>query len=236
MNFSLILNSRHRPQLLGHLLESINDTTSDLSQIEVLVSCDDDDIESYDFVGEHKDLWPWAKFEFIERERNLSTRINRLANMAVGRYIFVLNDDVEILTDGWDKIAFEQLSIMSDDIIYGRTKDNSCDKEYHAQYASFPIISKKAVEVLGFFMPPIFVGLGGDVLIWRIFNEVNRIVDLDIDLRHVLHETVELVINPDQTAAEMRANTYANPINIWGVNLNEHINKLKAVIDGHSIR
>jgi hypothetical protein len=236
MNFSLILNSRHRPQLLGHLLESIHDTTKNPTQIEVLVSFDNDDLESYDFVKEHAELWPWAKFEFIERDRNLSTRINRLANMANGRFIFVLNDDVEFVTNGWDEIALNQLDIVADDIIYGRTRDNSCDKENTAQYASFPIISKRAVQTLGFFMPPIFVGLGGDVLIWRIFNDVNRVVDVDLDLRHILHETVELVFNPDQTAAEMRANTYANPIDIWNVDLTEYINRLKDGIDGHSIR
>lgn len=227
MKFSLILNSRHRSQLLGNLLESIYDTTKDQSQIEVLVSCDDDDKETYDFVKEHGDMWPWAKFSFIPRNRALVERFNNMAKVCSGKYIFVLNDDVEILTQDWDVIAWNKLETVEDGIVYGHTRDNSCDKEQHAKYASFPIISKKAVDIVGCFMPDMIVGLGGDVLVYRIYEAVNKVVELDIDLRHVLHETVELVVNPDQTAHEMRQNTYAHPVDFWGVDLSEYINRLK---------
>jgi hypothetical protein len=241
MKFSLILNSRGRSDYLYNLLASIHNTTANLNDIEVLCSCDNDDIDTYNAVvrdfglnGSLISQFPFAKFEFIDRERNLIKRFNRMAKICQGRYIFVLNDDVQILTKDWDIIAWNQLDVVSDNIIYGHVRDNSCDKEYHAEYSSFPIISKKAVEALGFFMPDFICGLGGDVVIWRIYDAVGRIVNLDIDLRHILHETVERVVNPDMTAHEMRQNTYANPVDIWGCDLSEHIERLRTAI-GHSI-
>lgn len=227
--FSIILNTRRRPELLDSLFKSIVANTSDIKSIEILLSCDNDDIETHNYLVTSGKLPPEitliGKAEFIDRERNLHKRLNRLANSADGKYIFVLNDDTEILTSNWDKIALKELE-QQGDIIYGRTHDNSCDKEKAAQYASFPIISKKAVDKLGYFMSEQLVGLGGDVHIWRVYSALNKIVDIPIDIRHTLHETIDKVINTDNVALEMRANTYAHRVDCWTMDISKDVEKL----------
>ena len=205
MKFSLILNSRQRPVLLHSLLRSLHNTTCHLDDIQVFVSCDSDDNETYSLSKQFKDS-RYVQFEFIERELNLHKRLNSLAFRSDGKYIFVLNDDCEMLTPSWDKIAYTILENTKHDIICGQTHDNSCDKS-QLNYASFPIISRKAVEIVGFFMPDSLPGLGGDVFAYRLYNNIDRLIDIPINISHVLHTTVEKVMTPDTVAVEMRQNS-----------------------------
>lgn len=228
IKFSLILNSRLRKNLLSELLYSIALNTSCVEDIEVLISCDSDDLST--LIYSKSCQYKFAKFQFIQREANLHKRINKLANEAIGKYIFVLNDDCEILTPDWDIQTFKILELAKDGIIYGRTRDNSCDKGGDKKYASFPIISKKAVDVLGFFMHECFVGLGGDVGIYRVYNTINRVVDVPVYIDHKLHTTVERVVNADIVAEEMRKNTHIHYVDCFSVDITPDINRLEKYI------
>tara|TARA_R110000824_G_scaffold280251_2_gene468391 strand:+ start:1178 stop:1909 length:732 start_codon:yes stop_codon:yes gene_type:complete len=233
--FTIILNSRGRFLYLENLLNSIKNTTSNLSDIEVLISCDIDDDSTTIFWQNNSSLWPFAALEFIPRERNLHIRLNNLARRANGKYIFVLNDDCEILNSNWDAKAYQALEYFPDNIIYGRTHDGSCDKDKEGEYASFPILSKRAVETVGFFMHERFPGLGGDVAIYRVYNEIGRIIDIDVSINHLFHNTVEDVVNPDKTAIEMRQITYASANDIWTFDISQEVNNLKEYISEKAI-
>lgn len=248
--FSIILNSRGRIELLHNLLKSIVKTTSNLNDIEVLISIDNDDEITIKMLHGLVALSlvdiSWLYWETIPRNRNLQNRLNNLANSAHGKYIFVLNDDCEILTKLWDFHIYDLLEEYNDSeisnrnlntsggIIYGATQCNSADHGPEP-YSSFPIISKKAVDALGCFMPDEVPGLGGDVLAYRIYNEIGARIETPLQIRHVLHETIESVINPDQTAAEMRQFSRTNSMDFWNLDISKYTNKLKEYIDGHSI-
>ena len=78
-------------------------------------------------------------------------------------------------TQGWDTDACSLLdNSFEDGICYGQTSDTSADKPDDAEYSSFPIISRKGFEALGYFMKEDFVGLGGDSSIYRIYKEVKN--------------------------------------------------------------
>jgi glycosyltransferase involved in cell wall biosynthesis len=231
MNFSLILNSRGRPNLLVNLLRSVKQKTHDLSKIEVLISCDQDDeiTRQYSYLFNQ---FTFAKFEWIPRNTNLHQRMaNSALDWAAGKYIFILNDDVEFFTDNWDRQAITVLDAYMqnkpDGIVYGHTTDNSCDKTLGADYSSFPIISRKAVEVLGFVMPTIYQGLGGDVITYRIYEAINRIVSTGVHLDHVLHRTVQQVNTPDMTNREMRFRTSQGQRDWETYDISEWVSKLK---------
>lgn len=230
MKYSLFLNSRKRTQYLYRLLNSIKYTTANLSEIECFVSCDDDDDITYGLVDNFAPNWPFCQFEFIPRDKNLHRRLNNLLSKLSGEYIWILNDDSEIITEKWDLETSKILPNGYNNIIYGHTSCNSIDKEQDAKYSSFPMLSKLAVETLGHFMTEKLPGLGGDVYLWRIFNEINKIVYLPIQIRHYLHETVELVINCDKVATEMRQETKNCGINCWNIDISEELNKLNETI------
>jgi hypothetical protein len=239
MNFSIILNSRGRPAMLNNLLASILKNTTDPKGIEVLVNTDNDDIETMGCIGSLEQFYKRINLSIWSGKRptSLHTTINSLAKMAKGQYIFVLNDDTEIQTPNWDSIAIQKISEfknnnkIKDDIIYCFVSDNSVDRDVSKGYASFPIISKQATQVLGFFFYEEFVGLGGDSSMHRVYKEINRVVNInEILIDHIYHNTIFKVMAPDQTAAEMRAKTHANLVDPFTFDVSKEVNKLKEYI------
>ena len=239
INFTLILNSRGRVPLLKKLFDSIIFTTKDLSQIEIIITIDDDDAPTIAYL-EQAPIKERCKVTVIcgPRIKNINISFNHMATLAIGRYIFNLNDDVEFLTENWDEIVlgqiadFKKYNDIEDDIIYCYTQDTSVDHS-SAEYASFPIISKQACDVIGMFMHPEFVGLGADACVYKIYAGIKRVLKCFVALDHVLHNSLYRVTNPDQTAAEMRANTQENFVDPNTFNVDKEVEKLKEFIGNY---
>ena len=160
--------------------------------------------------------------------------MNSLADQSSGDILFVLNDDVEFMSDNWDILTISNLEKMTnaqDNIYYLATKDTSVDKTTGKNYASFPMLTREAYTTLGYFMSEKFVGLGGDVHLWRIFDTVNRVIDnSEVVLDHVRHNTLEKVISPDRVAFQMRENTQLNYVDGWSVDISQEVKKINAEI------
>jgi hypothetical protein len=241
MNFTIFLNSRGRHSLLEHFIHTVEQTTKNVSQTELIIRADYDDNQTVELISNLK-----TPLNFVPiigpRPKSLCGSYNEMANIAKGQYLFVMNDDAEISVKNWDELALNYINKykiekkVKDDIIYGLTSDTSVDKPVGRNYASFPIISSQAVQALGFFMPTDFVGLGGDSVIYRIYDAVDRIVDMtSIVVDHVYHNTIFKVISPDITAAEMRMNSYHNNIDPFSWNVDKDIEKLKDFINKKNV-
>lgn len=209
MNFSLFLNSRKRPLLLKDFLKSVEENTFDKKSIEVIIRYDYDDDLTHLIASESFTFD--VKFIRGQRPENLHSSINELAKLSFGKNLFVCNDDIRILTKNWDLIAINKISeylsekSISDDIYYCLTSCNSIDRNVSEGYCSFPIISKKATEVLGFFMYDAFKTLGGDSSIYRLYKSIGRVIDVtEIKIDHVLHRTLQDVFFTDLVAKEYR--------------------------------
>jgi hypothetical protein len=239
MNFTLFLNSRARVNQLKKCIEAAENTAANHKQIEFVITADDDDLETINFLNTLKDR---NTFEFKTiigpRLNNLIKSFNNMALKAKGKYLFVLNDDSEIQTKNWDTIALEKINKykldndIKDDIIYCATEDNSVDRHKERGYSSFPIISLESVKALGFFMYEQFVGLGGDSSIYKLYHGINRVIDLrEIELDHVYHNNFFSIMSPDLTAHEMRVNTQNNYVDPYLFEVSNEIEKLKKIID-----
>lgn len=236
--FSLILNSRGRPSQLYDLLVSIEQTTSSLSSIEVTICVDEDDLLTKEWIDNNR--YEEFKFQIIfiiitPNTSNLHTNLNFAASVSSGKFIFGLNDDCLLLSQDWDKLSEEKLNNYlidkPDGIVYGRTYDTSVDKGGSKEYASFPVLSKKAVEALGFYMDNRFVGWGGDVSCWRIFNEVGRICDLpDIQIDHLFHNELQKIFQPDATQQKMRQISNLHQIDCFKYDISQEVEKIKCKI------
>lgn len=241
MKFSLFLNTRQRLALLANLLKSIDRTFSYNNDIEILLGIDDDDFETQSFLDNHLrtilnnvPICDVIDYYIDSRPHNLHVKMNSLAALTKGDLLFVLNDDVEFVTSDWDILIvndLEKRATEKDNIYYLGVHDTSIDKAPDQSYASFPILTRAAYEALGYFMSEKFVGLGGDVHLWRIFNSVGRILDnSEVVLDHVRHNTFKKVISPDLVALQMRENTYANRVDDWNVDISEEVGKINAKI------
>jgi len=208
ITFSLVLMSRSRPLLLTSLLSSFIGKSR--LENEMLVGLDSDDpyLDDYLLIG---GLLPdKVKFDIKDRDSNLHSRINSMVDKISGKYIFVLNDDCLLLTDGWDEYSAGILDNFGD-IVYGRTYDNSIDR-VNDKYAAFPIMSRKAVDKLGFIMDETLGNHGCDVIMHRIFEHAGAVVDLpNVRIDHVFHNSNDSLLarQKDRTAVEMINRTFS---------------------------
>jgi hypothetical protein len=211
LNFSLILPSRERPQLLRNFLESVRETADDLRNLEVLVAHDADDPGFYqldpsakfdqemhnaykgvmDFIVEHKFN---ITFQVYERQDGTTPYFNKLAKMAEGRFIWVLNDDCLLTTKHWDTLAMDFLwtvgpgaAFGNDRGFYGHTYDTLGAKDIATDkptFSMFPLLSRRAYEAAGYVLPPQFPAWGADQHLWSIWERLGRVVDLPMMTVH----------------------------------------------------
>jgi hypothetical protein len=236
MKFSIILNSRKRPQYLFNFIKQVILKTKNKNETEILIRLDEDDEKSL-LLAEYKFNFN-VDFFCGERPTNLHKSINELAFLAKGENIFVFNDDAQILTDAWDSIALDKIAEYKrknqivDNIYYCKTDCNSVDRDKSKGYCSFPIISKESVNTVGFFMYDSFVGLGGDSSIYRLYSSIDRVIDLtDIKIDHIFHRTLDSVFSPDETCAEMRANTDSFFVDPYSIDISKEVEKLNQKIN-----
>ena len=224
---SIFLNSRKRVSLVKDLLLSLQNNTSNVDELEVFIRVDDDDHESIEYLDAESESKFSVNFTVGKRPLNLHESMNELATMTSGELLFVLNDDTAILTKDWDT---KLKDIDADDCLYIKTHDNSVDKVTDKDYASFPILTRPAYEALGYFMSERFVGLGGDVHLWRVFNCLDRIVDSDIFIDHIMHRTVNDVVHSDEVAWRMRYNSWNDNVDPWSIDISQDLERITGYI------
>ena len=190
MNFTIMIPTRHRPHLLDQLLKSIYNNTSQKDKVEIIVAYDTDDMSTISLLNTFRshDCNPPIKTEFHIRER--SRNINHdyynwmATNFAIGKYLIAVNDDTVFDTGGWDEKVMAILDIYEathpDGIVFGMPEDLEREnkRNEHNWMPCFPLISKKAVEVLGHFFDPEMVRDGADWAISATYRNIGRVVDL----------------------------------------------------------
>ncbi|MFI5405002.1 MAG: glycosyltransferase family 2 protein, partial [Nitrososphaerales archaeon] len=177
---SLILVSRGRLELLRNLLNSVRATT--VLPFEVFVGCDEDDFSYLEVQDLLKQDYPFLTLVFRPRRENLHEYMTELAHMSSGTLLFVLNDDCVLTNTGWDRLAKARLEAFGD-VVMGQTNDDSIDK--CGDYASFPIISRKAFNKLGFLLEESCGNHGADIITTRIYREAGKLIRLpEVEISH----------------------------------------------------
>jgi len=214
---------------LDSAIASVIETADNPDLVDFWVRYDNDDELTAQYVK--TDPYNIRKVKFLSgpRPNNLHKELNLLAASSSGQYILVFNDDCLMQTNGWDTHACAFLdNSFQDGICYGQTLDTSADKPQGAEYSSFLIISRKAFNALGYLMKEEFVGLGGDSSIYRIYKEADRVVDLkEIVIDHIFHNTIEKVMSPDETAQQMRENSWRDNVDPFSINIEKDLEKLR---------
>lgn len=189
MNFTIIVPSRGRPKWAEKLVGSIIDTAENLSLIEIIFILDDDDADLLNYRN-LKPLNSFVKITLIIQKRSemhSEDYINKYARLSEAKYIWPLNDDCIIYTKGWDTIICEKAKESKSGIFYGRVSGLNHKINYAGtlEYASgFPLLSKKAVDILGFFFFPQIVGYGAEGNCYWVFAEANAVIELGVRVDH----------------------------------------------------
>jgi hypothetical protein len=103
---SVLVPSRCRVPMLEKSLKSLVDLADGRvgQQIDIIIRYDDDDTGTRDYLDANTDLWTTA----IHGPRgngyaDLHLMYNDMCKQAMGRFLFLWNDDAEMLTPGWDR-------------------------------------------------------------------------------------------------------------------------------------
>jgi glycosyltransferase involved in cell wall biosynthesis len=186
MNFSIILPSRERPELLKSFIQSIEKTTEDFDNIEVLIALDECDKHTdYKFLEEYEYVLVFR----VRRSANFSKDYyNFLASQSIGNWIICANDDSEFKTDGWDNLALGVLESRPN-IVYGFIEDGMDGYRVakYDPYCSFPLIGRKGYETLGYIFPDRIPIWGANLWVKYLYEELNSWVKLPIKIQHLTH-------------------------------------------------
>ncbi len=187
INFSILITTRYRVNLLNNLLKSIYDSTFHKDEVEILVIYDTNDVETIAYVKTLENTSPiQTYFHSRERSRNLVNDYHNYysKNHAKGKYIIFSNDDALFEMYGWDDRAMNTLNEFEkkypDGILYGMPEDFEREptRQQNNWMACFPLISKKAIEVLGYAFDPEFMSDGADWALAATYYSIERVVDL----------------------------------------------------------
>jgi len=104
---SILIPTRKRVKLLKECLDSLNNKTQDKSLVEILIKIDTDDQETIDFINQYKTISSIDIKDIItDRKKgygSLDEHMNNLVSYSEAEFLFGLNDDVEMLTEGWEQ-------------------------------------------------------------------------------------------------------------------------------------
>ena len=142
---SVLIPTRGRFDAFSRSINSLYHNSSDVSNFEILIAMDDDDIENIERVRQI--LKPNMKLYIYERQyyRGLHNYYNDLSNKSIGESLFLWNDDALMSSKNWDieiidnhKKGFSVLNPMVD------TMMDVWDNE---GWVLFPIIPRKWLEI-----------------------------------------------------------------------------------------
>lgn len=141
---SFLLPSRGRVERLKLSLASIAETCNDKNCYEVMIWADDDDVKTIEFLLTLKDN-PTIKTTIGARGRgylDLNVFCNHLASVSSGEFIWLFNDDAQIVTQGWDDVLKNHLA--------DKPKVYQPSSKGHTRNI-FPCVRRRIYEIMGRF-------------------------------------------------------------------------------------
>ncbi len=143
---SIILPTRGHADRTRALLDRVWETAAEPEALEVVLFVDDDDPASQAITHDRLAL---------RQARGLGLTMGAITESAFratrGRYVMLFNDDVRLESEGWDARIYEAFDRFPDDIalVWGN------DLHQRAANATFPVVSRVAVEQIGFITSPL---------------------------------------------------------------------------------
>lgn len=202
---SLLVPTRGRVTRLANSLISLEQTVFDPSRVEVLVRADDDDIDTRYFL-EHNQ-WQFEVKSFFGPRGNgyadLHLMYGELCKESTGRFLFLWNDDANMLTRDWDScIATKddgKLKFLRSDVSDTRGRDHDL----------FPIVHRSYYDTLGHYS----LSAHNDTYIRAVFEPLPEAVDY-VPIT-VQHSALELIAQGDKTSIDAKQ-CWPTTKGLWG--------------------
>lgn len=173
MNITLSVVTRKRVEGLKRLIKSIENTALFLDKLKYVFICDEDDIESLDFINKIKDKRMTLKVSQPVSEIHFYT--NNYLDLVNTEIITSACDDNVFETKGWDVIVREAFLRFEDRIclVFGN------DGVQGGRVATQGFYHINWIKKLGYLVPPYFNNYVGDRYLTTLADKLNRKVYLE---------------------------------------------------------
>jgi len=172
---SLLLPTRGRPHLMNDFIKSYKNNSKNKNELLIYLQKDDPTVGQYIDVFKSFNLIENIDY-FILDPFPTGHMWNLLADKAKGDLLCLMGDDVIIETIGWDTMIEEAAKKYEDNIFVITQNDGRSDLNNLG--CPHPVIHKRWKEILGFFMPPMFMHRYLDTYTTRLAIELNRYIQL----------------------------------------------------------
>lgn len=186
--FSIVMPVRNNIAGLLVTLGAFELFTSDKRGLEVFLMVDDDDKDMTSYKRlQNKYSYDVTVVEVTRTDNFSDGYYNLGARMSSGENIWVFNDDCYVQTNKWDKIILDKIKANShfNGIYMVSTMDSTFNDTPETPFPRFPIISRKAVDTLGFFFVPTIRQWPADKAIYEIYHACGCIITAhEVKLQH----------------------------------------------------
>ena len=139
--YSFLLPTRNNPGGLRRFFESILSTTARPEELEIILAIDDDDLVSQ--AVDHSGL---NIKKIVVPHGSPMGGLNRACfNLASGKFIMLVNDDIVLRTSGWDDRIRSVIAEYPDEIVLIHVNDLL----FREKLCTFPMLSRKACDYIG---------------------------------------------------------------------------------------
>jgi hypothetical protein len=204
---SLMTPTRARPGQLRVMASAARDTA--IKPIEIIVWMDEDDPRLMDNLKVCRDLK--ILYRIGPRSVIHSARWDKCLPLATGELLFHMNDDVILRTPGWDEMVEAEFEKYPDRLIMAHGDDLGCQGE---NFGCHPIVHRRWVETLGFFIPDCFDGEYGDAVVNFIANRIGRRKFLPFVSEH-MHRLFGKAETDETTLGYLARQAKQNPAQIY---------------------
>jgi len=210
MRIALITPTRGRPSGLMRLYESIASTISGKHEVVFAYYIDDDDEKLSEYndlqFPEHPNI---SIVPFVSQRQIIARAFNLMAGQIKSEYYMNGADDMVFITPGWDEILSHRIVCHPYGLYYFD------DGIQHEGLATFAIVSRQWISLIGYFFPEEIRHNYIDTYIFDVACRAETLVYIaEVKLEH-LHFTVNNSLYDE---------TYAEAEQHWGVDAEAYNN------------
>lgn len=170
---SILLPSRGRPTEFERMWKSALETADAPDSIEFVVYMDKDDTSEY--------LMPKNSQHNVGPRVVLSEMWNECYKLAKADIFMHAGDDLIFRTKGWDSMVVQTFHKFPDRILFVHGDDGY----WGSTFGTHGFLHRKWVEVLGYFVPPLYVSDFNDTHLNELANMVGRRVYMPFVTEHM---------------------------------------------------
>lgn len=152
---SFLIPTRLRTKLLEKSLISIKKNSIEKNTFEIILCVDDDDIKTIKWTSKNIEQFN-LKLIITSRKgyNKLQEYYNIAAKQSSGEWLWLWNDDAEIISKNWDLVLkkySKKCLILNPGYRENYTYKYTENESFNKFFAQFPILSRKIYEKLGYF-------------------------------------------------------------------------------------